>query len=155
MKKPAKKPVKKSAAPVAPVAPAPVEAPKAPKAAKAPKAPKPPKDAPSRPEKRDEAPTLLSLTNEERLLLRLHESEAVRWASETHLRQAKRAGYLAKIDPERLLAKMDEEIRAVASKSHQARQQYEAVTKKVEERLKVKLANYSFDDETGALVPHN
>ena len=138
MKKPAvKKPALKK-----PAAPAPAKPKKAPKAPKA-------------PAKKDEAPTLLSLTNEERLLLRLHESEAVRWASEAHLRQAKRAGYLAKIDPERLLAKMDDEIRAVAGKSQQSRQQYEAVTKQIEERLKIKLNSYSFDDETGALVPHN
>lgn len=102
-----------------------------------------------------EVPKLLALSNEERLMLRLHESEAVRWASEAHLRQAKRAALLAKIDPQNLLGKMEEEIRAVAGKSQQARRQYEAVTKKIEERLKIKLADYSFDDETGALVPHN
>lgn len=142
MKKPALKPSLKSA---------PKSAPKpAPKKAKG-AAPAPaPAPAPVA-----DVPKLLALSNEERLMLRLHESEAVRWASEAHLRQAKRAAFLAKVDPERLLAKMEEEIRAVAGKSQQARRQYEAVTKKIEERLKIKLADYSFDDETGALVPHN
>jgi hypothetical protein len=130
----------------------------APKSAKQIQPPVPPKakkiEAPKAPAPKIEEPKLLALSNEERLTLRLHESETVRWASEAHLRQAKRSAYLAKIDPERLLGKMDEEIRAVATKSQQARQQYEAVTKKIEERLKIKLADYSFDDETGALVPH-
>jgi hypothetical protein len=138
MKKSAPKPVAKPA-------------PKAVKAVPVPKKNKPePKPAPA-----SEAPTLLALNNEERLTLRLHESEAVRWAAEAHLRHGKKQAFLQKVDPQGLLGKMDDEIRAASLKAQQSKQQYEAVTRKIEERLKVKLADYSFDDETGTLVPHN
>lgn len=102
----------------------------------------------------DEAPKMLSLTTEEVLRLRLHESEVVRWGSDAQLKNGRRLAYIQKIDPEGQMAKMEEEVRASAVKSQQAKQQYEVVTKRIEARLGIKLTNYSFDDETGTLIPH-
>jgi hypothetical protein len=136
-KKPAAKPA---------VAPTPKPTPKP--------APKPAPVPAQKKGKKDEEPKLLALSTDERLRLRLYESETVRWASEAHLRQSKRMSYLQKIDPQNLLGKMDEEIRAVASKSQASKKQYTDLVAAVEARLNIKLADYSFDDETGALMPH-
>ena len=130
-------------------------APKKPAAKSAPAAKPQPPPLPKKGAKKVEEPKMLALSQEERLLLRLHESETVRWASEAHLRQGKKLSFLKQVDPQGLLGKMDEEIRAVAAKSQASKKQYEDVVKRIEERLKVKLADYSFDDETGALLPHN
>jgi len=94
---------------------------------------------------------LLALTTEERLHLRLYESETVRWAAESHVRNQQRDAYLRKIDPEGKLSKMTNEARAVAQKSGEAQKQYQATVKAVEDRLGIVLKDYSFDDVTGAL----
>lgn len=94
---------------------------------------------------------LLALTTEERLHLRLYESETVRWAAESHVRNQQRDAYLRKIDPEGKLGKMANEARAVAQKSGEAQKQYQATVKAVEDRLGIVLKDYSFDDVTGAL----
>jgi hypothetical protein len=120
------------------------------KAPDAVKTAKPPKAKARKP--KEQKPQLLSLSQDELLKLRLHESETVRWASEAHLRQGKRNEFLRKVDPQGLLSKMDEEIRAVAQKSQQCRMAYQQVAASVEKRLNIKLAEYSFDDETGVLL---
>jgi hypothetical protein len=94
---------------------------------------------------------VLALTTEERLHLRLYESETVRWAAEGHVRGQQRDAYLRKIDPEGKLAKMTQESRAVAEKSADAQKQYQATVKSIESRLGIVLKEYSFDDVTGAL----
>jgi hypothetical protein len=94
---------------------------------------------------------LLALTTEERLHLRLYESETVRWAAESHVRNQQRDAYLRKIDPEGKLGKMANESRAVAQKSAEAQKQYQATVKSIEDRLGIVLKEYSFDDVTGAL----
>ena len=94
---------------------------------------------------------LLALTTEERLHLRLYESETVRWAAEAHVRGQQRDAYLRKIDPEGKLGKMAQEARAVAEKSAEAQKQYQATVKAIESRLGIVLKEYSFDDVTGAL----
>lgn len=106
------------------------------------------------PEAVSEVPKMLSLTAVERLELRLYESEAVRYAAEARLQQVKRDAYLRQIDPKGELAKMEAEIRGTAERSNVSRKRYVDVVKAVEGRLKVKLAEYSFDDETGVLMPH-
>lgn len=94
---------------------------------------------------------VLALTTEERLHLRLYESETVRWAAESHVRGQQRDAYLRKVDPEGKLGKMTNEARAVAQKSADAQKQYQATVKAVEDRLGIVLKDYSFDDVTGAL----
>jgi hypothetical protein len=94
---------------------------------------------------------VLALTMEERLHLRLYESETVRWAAESHVRGQQRDAYLRKVDPEGKLGKMTNEARAVAQKSAEAQKQYQATVKAVEDRLGIVLKDYSFDDVTGAL----
>jgi hypothetical protein len=112
-----------------------------------PKKATPPKTVPAK-----AAPVkLLALTTEERLHLRLYESETVRWAAESHVRGQQRDAYLRKIDPEGKLGKMANEARAVAQKSAEAQKQYQATVKAVEDRLGIVLKDYSFDDVTGAL----
>lgn len=112
-----------------------------------PKKATPPKAAPAK-----AAPVkVLALTTEERLHLRLYESETVRWAAESHVRGQQRDAYLRKIDPEGKLAKMSQETRAVADKSTEAQKQYQATVKAIESRLGIVLKEYSFDDVTGAL----
>ena len=101
--------------------------------------------------KAPEAVRVLALTTEERLHLRLYESETVRWAAESHVRNQQRDAYLRKIDPEGKLGKMTNESRAVAQKSAEAQKQYQATVKMVEDRLGIVLKDYSFDDVTGAL----
>lgn len=100
------------------------------------------------------APKLLALSEDERLRLRLYESEAARYGMEAQVRQARKAAYLRQIDPKGELAKMDTEMRGFAERSTMARKQYIDVVKAVEGRLNIKLENYSFDDDTGALIPH-
>lgn len=143
-KKPAEAAPKKSRKKVAPPAP---EVP----AVTAPVADEPPPRLVTDP---DAEPKLMKLTDTERLKLRLFESESARWTGEGHIRQGRRAAYLQKIDPEGQLAKMDQELRAVAERSSTAKRQYMEVVKSIESRLGIKLSNYSFDDESGALIPH-
>lgn len=129
----------------APVVTAPVEA--APVEA-APNEPPPPRISDP------EAPKLLKMTSEECLRIRLYESETVRYGMEAQLKQARRAAYLRQIDPNGELAKMEAEIKALSERSIGARKQYVNVVKAVEGRLSVKLSEYSFDDDTGILMPH-
>lgn len=101
-----------------------------------------------------EAPSLLKMTSEECLRVRLYESETVRYGMEAQMKQARRAAYLRQIDPNGELAKMDAEIKALSERSVGARKQYINVVKAVEGRLNVRLSEYSFDDDTGVLMPH-
>lgn len=98
-------------------------------------------------------PNIPSLTESELLRLKVHEAEQRAATAEANLRIYERNAYLRKIDPEGKLAAYDQEIRDLIGRATASRGKYAETITKIESRVGIKMADYSYDDETGALVP--
>lgn len=59
--------------------------------------------------------------------------------------------YIAKIDPQGVLARFDQKLTALRQERGEAEVEYKAVTEAVEKRLGLKLSDYAYDDKTGIL----
>lgn len=95
-----------------------------------------------------------SLTEVERLRLKLAESELQRYLSDAKVHEVHRLLLLKRIDPQGQLEKLDSALRTASTAALRSKQVYADVVKGIETRLKIKLSDYSFDDETGTLIPH-
>lgn len=100
-----------------------------------------------------EEPTVLSLTEVELLKLKLAETEIRYNNLAANAKLAERNQYLAKIDPENKLGRMESEIRQNLDKASSTKTRYSEVIASIESRVGIKMADYSYDDETGALIP--
>lgn len=95
-----------------------------------------------------------SLKEAERLTLKLAESEAQRYSIEANFRLLQRENLLRKLDPDNQLGKLETEARSAVDRAQQAKRRYAQTVQNIEERLNLKMSDYSFDDETGTLIPH-
>lgn len=96
----------------------------------------------------------LSLTRDELLRLKLAETEIRAAESAKKLALLERAQLLAKIDPSGQLAGLEQALSGAVSAGSKAMSSYAEVASEVETRLGIKLADFSFDDETGTLFEH-
>lgn len=119
-----------------------------------------PAAAPAEPKKRrkaarkaeEQGPSKVLLTESELLRLRLHYAEMERYNKQATLLTLQREAYIRQIDPDGRIGKMAHEIRVSTEAVQAAQKQYQAVVAAVEARLNLTLADYSYDDETGALT---
>lgn len=95
-----------------------------------------------------------SLSETERLRLKLAESEMQRYLADAKVHEVHRMLLLKRIDPQGQLEKLDAALRTANTSALRAKQSYADAVKGIEARLNIKLSDYSFDDETGTLIPH-
>lgn len=120
------------------------------KASSSPKRRKSTKPAPA-----DVVPQQMALNEPERLRLRAYMAEFRRYNAEASLRLLEKQAYLRQLDPDNKLAVLDQAIRGVSESAAKAQQQYNETLAGVEKRLGISIKDFSFDDETGLLWPHN
>lgn len=99
-------------------------------------------------------PDVLVLTRDELLRLKLAETEIRASESAKKLALLERAQLLAKIDPSGQLAGLEQALSGAVSSGSKAMSAYSQVASEIETRLGIKLADFSFDDETGTLFEH-
>jgi hypothetical protein len=100
-----------------------------------------------------EQPQTLALSEVEVFKLRAYEAEARAALAEWNLKQIQRQIYLAQIDPQNKLAAFDQEMKNLGNRNVASKNEYAATIKAIEERLKISMKDFSFDDTTGLLVP--
>lgn len=101
-----------------------------------------------------EAPTM-SLTDSERLRLRTYIAENRRFNAEASMRLLEKHALVRQLDPDNKLGLLDQSIRNASEAAARAQQQHNEVLAEVEKRLGISVQNFSFDDETGRIWPHN
>ncbi len=94
---------------------------------------------------------VLALSEHERLQLGMANAEMRAAAAEHTLLLRDRAVLLAKIDPEGTLRRLTEQLAVKKSDLEAARQLHLGAVSAIEQRLGVKLDEYSYDDVTGTL----
>jgi hypothetical protein len=92
------------------------------------------------------------LKETELLKLKLYAAEAEKSSKHAQLLIAQREAYIRQVDPEGRIAKMAADIRLSTEESQEAGKRYQDAVAAVEARLKISLAAYSYDDETGSLT---
>lgn len=93
-----------------------------------------------------------TLTSEELYKLRAFEAESKSLILEARILLAERNDFLRKVDPEGKLAKWGEEIERRKEGARSKKISYSNTIQQIEKRLKISMADYSFDDETGTLI---
>lgn len=93
-----------------------------------------------------------TLTSEELYKLRAFEAESKTLILEAKMLLAERNAFLKKIDPENQLIKWSEEIDRRREGARTKKISYSNTIQQIEKRLNISMADYSFDDETGALI---
>lgn len=116
-----------------------------------------PQNAPAARGKKARKPTpqelrKLTLTESELLRMRLYRADTERHNKQATLLTLQREAFIRQIDPEGRIGKMANDIRVSTGQVQAAQKQYQDVVAAVEARLNVTLADYSYDDETGALT---
>lgn len=98
-------------------------------------------------------PILPSLTEVELLKLKLAEAEMKCANLSANIKLMERNAYVTKIDPENKLGQIEAEIRSFLERASQSKNKYNETIASVESRVGIKMSDYSYDDETGTLVP--
>jgi len=98
-----------------------------------------------------EEPQDLTLTNVERLSLRLFLSDMDRFSKAHNLAFVQRMGFIKQIDPDGTIARFDKELSVASQGVEEAGKQYQEVVSAVEKRLGISLKDFSFDADTGVL----
>ena len=97
-------------------------------------------------------PTPPQLTREELFALQLAQFQARAYDAELQLEIIKRDAYLKQVDPQGQIARMAAFIRGRADEAATAKTAYAEAKKKIEERLKIDLKEWAYDDQTGLLT---
>lgn len=148
----AKKAPKKARLPLSPDTNPRARKPSAPRTKKAPAQPAPAVEAP----KPEAVPAVtMALTEGERLNIRMHLAEYRRFNAEASMRVMEKQALLRQLDPDNKLAVLDQGIRGASESATRAQQQYNGILAAVEKRLGVSIKDFSFDENTGQLWPHN
>lgn len=96
-------------------------------------------------------PAPLALTQVEMLRLEKGAAEQRAVTAEVNLLLRERMEILAKIDPQGILRAVDAEIQKRKAEMAAVRQQHTETTAAIEQRLGIRLSEYSYDDVTGTL----
>ena len=97
---------------------------------------------------------ILGLTQLELYKIRAHEAEARASLAEAQLLLLRKELYLEKIDPEGQYAAFERDIKNMATAHNLSQQKYMEAKDQVEKRLQIQMKDFSYDDETGVLMPH-
>jgi hypothetical protein len=109
------------------------------------------KAPPSAPAVESKEPKVLQL--DQITLLKMEKFQAIIRActSESQNVQALRRALMAKIDPQGHVEKLDSRLVALREESRTNENSYKTLMADVEAKLGIKMSDYSYDDETGAL----
>jgi len=102
-----------------------------------------------------DSPQFLSLDPNTVLRLRMYEAETRAATSEGRLRISQMQSLLQQIDPEGKVLALQQQIDDFLRKKAAAEKNYLATILGIESKLGIKMKDYSYDDETGRLYPHN
>lgn len=120
------------------------------------KAPRKPRSSkPQRGPSEPEAASTMALTETERLRLRTYIAEYRRHNAEASLRLMEKQALLRQLDPDSKLALLDQAIRGASEAAGRAQQEHNQTLASVEKRLGISIKDFSFDENTGQLWPHN
>jgi hypothetical protein len=97
-------------------------------------------------------PAPLALTKDELHRLQLSQFQARAFEAEQRLEMIKRDQFLKQVDPEGKLQQMMALIRGRTDEAAVAKAEYAKVVKDIEERLKILLKEYAYDDQNGQLT---
>lgn len=100
-------------------------------------------------------PKNICLSKVQVMELRAYEAEAKVHELQSLLFQKHKEEVLRQLDPNGILAKLDNDINAFRKNAQDARKLYQEVMKNIETQLNIKLSDYSYDELTGQLVPQN
>lgn len=103
----------------------------------------------------NDVPASLSLNESERLRLRTYLAEHRRFNVEASMRLLEKQALLRQLDPDSKLALLDQAIRGASESAAKAQQQHNETLAEIEKRLGISIKDFSFNDETGLLWPHN
>lgn len=101
------------------------------------------------------APATLALSESERLKVRTYLAEYRRYNAEATLRLMEKHALLRQLDPDNKLGLLDQAIRGASESAAKAQAQHNETLAEVEKRLGISIKDFSFDEETGRLWPHN
>lgn len=100
-------------------------------------------------------PITMALSESERLRLRTYIAEYRRHNAEASLRLMEKQALLRQLDPDNKLALLDQAIRGASEAAGRAQQEHNETLASVEKRLGISIKDFSFDENTGQLWPHN
>lgn len=101
------------------------------------------------------SPATLALSETERLKIRTYLAEYRRYNAEATLRLMEKQALLRQLDPDNKLGLLDQAIRGASESAAKAQAQHNETLADVEKRLGINIKDFSFDEETGRLWPHN
>jgi hypothetical protein len=99
-----------------------------------------------------EEPQPPQLTKDELHALQLSQYQARAFEAELQLEMLKRDAYLKQVDPKGQLKAFAAFIRGRSDEAAVAKTAYAEAKKKIEERLKIDLREWAYDDQTGLLT---
>lgn len=99
-----------------------------------------------------EEPQQPQLTKDELFALQLAQYQARAFEAELQLEIIKRDAYLKQVDPKGQLKAFAAFIRGRSDEAAVAKTAYAEAKKKIEERLKIDLKEWAYDDQTGLLT---
>lgn len=105
------------------------------------------------PPEEPQEPQPLVLTKDELHSLLLTQFQIRAYEAEQKLETIRRDLFLRQIDPEGRLNQMNSAIRGRNEEAATARTEYAKTVQSIEDRLKIKLKEYGYDDLTGQLSP--
>jgi hypothetical protein len=106
------------------------------------------------PDTKKEDVTILSLSELELFKLRAFEAEKRAAATEAKLLSLQKENFIKLIDPEGRLAAFDRKIKETVVLHNTATIRYRTIIEETEKRLNISMKDFSFDDETGVLLPN-
>jgi hypothetical protein len=99
-------------------------------------------------------PQTLSLSENERLQVRAYLAEYKRHNAEATLKLIEKQALQRQLDPDNKLGVLDQAIRAASQEAARAQEQHNEVLASIEKRLNISIKDFSFDPDTGRLMPH-
>jgi hypothetical protein len=120
-----------------------------------PKLRKPRRKAKAEPVIESATPIAMALTETECLKIRTFLAEFRRYNAEATLRVMEKQNLQRQLDPDNRLGLLDQAVRAASENAAHAQAQHNQMLKQVEERLGISIKDFSFDENTGQLWPHN
>ena len=99
-------------------------------------------------------PPPLALTEKELFRIRAYEAEYRRHNAEATVRAYEKQSLLRQLDPDNRLGLLDNAIRASSEQAALAQAQHRQALEDVQQRLGIKIEDYSYDSDTGKLSLH-
>lgn len=97
-------------------------------------------------------PEPLKLTTEEMLKMQLFEEEAIAGDAKARLLLYQKDDYLRKVDPSNIIAGFIRDIQSATGKHAEAKRKAKELKQSINERLKISLEEYAYNEISGILT---